>query len=111
MGNSNSQPSGEMMVGQVEVQEVEKPVPAPIDPSAGCLRQAVLPVITPSQKETIDKSYNACMAASQAPAPAPSGTSTYAAEGMPYPIVGGHPTWVTLVSIFAIISALILVKK
>jgi hypothetical protein len=111
MGNSNSQPSSEMMMLPVEVQEMAKPVPAPIDPSAGCLRQAVLTVITPSQKETIDNSYNACMAASQAPAPAPSGTSTYAAEGVPYPIVSGHPTWVTLVSIFAIIGALVLVKK
>jgi hypothetical protein len=91
------------------------------DPSSGCLRQAVDPVLTLNQKKTVDTAYNSCMGINQAPAPIASQsfapapvslkTSRYASEGITYPISSEHSTWVIIVSIVAIIIALALVKK
>ena len=40
------------------------------------------------------------------------GTSTYAAQGVAYPIqVGGYPMWVVILSIASIVAALVMAKK
>ena len=48
---------------------------------------------------------------SATPAPA-AGTSTYASQGVVYPIeVGGYPMWVVILSIASIVAALVMAKK
>ena len=48
---------------------------------------------------------------SATPAPA-AGTSTYASQGVVYPIeVGGYPAWVVILSIASIVAALVMAKK
>lgn len=50
-------------------------------------------------------------AGSATPAPA-AGTSTYASQGVVYPIqVGGYPMWVVILSIASIVAALVMAKK
>jgi hypothetical protein len=44
--------------------------------------------------------------------PPAAGTSTYASQGVVYPIeVGGYPAWVVILSIASIVAALVMVKK
>jgi hypothetical protein len=88
-----------------------------VSQSLQCVTNALNSLPT-DQQAAFGAAYNQCVAPTQqtvaAPAPLaapPLGTSSYAAEGVPYPIVGTHPTWVMVVSIFAIIGALVLVKK
>lgn len=94
-----------------------------IDRKTQCLSESIIPVMTPSQKEEIEKNMQACMARSTetamktveaaAPAPAAVGTSTYAAQGVPYSIQygGAYPLWVVILSISAIVAALLIAKK
>jgi len=49
---------------------------------------------------------------SATPAPSKTATSTYAAQGVVYPIeVGGYPMWVVILSIASIVAALVMAKK
>lgn len=84
-----------------------------------CLAETVISVTTMDQRKQIEDGMKACMAQKSAeapataPAPAPaSGTSTYAAQGVVYPVeVGGYPAWVVILSISAIIAAILMAKK
>lgn len=112
MGGANSSGGKTMAQGLTDpanvtgVAAVSKPTTTTVSQSLQCVTKAIgsLPA---DQQTAFQAAYNQCVA----PAPAPPGTSTYAAEGMPYPIVGAHPSWVIMVSIFAIIGALVIVKK
>jgi predicted Fe-Mo cluster-binding NifX family protein len=85
-----------------------------------CLAESVISVATMDQRKQIEDAMKACMAkfetqkSAEAPAPAPAmGTSTYASQGVVYPIEvgGGYPMWVIILSIAAIVAALLVAKK
>ena len=92
-----------------EVAAVSKPNNTTVSQDLQCITKAIgsLPA---DQQAAFQTAYSQCLAP-MAAAPPVTTTSTYAAEGVPYPIVGGHPNWVTLVSIVAILGALVLVKN
>ena len=83
-----------------------------------CLAESVISVVTMDQRIKIDNAAKACMAkfATQKSAEAsktPPGVSTYAAQGVVYPIEmgGGYPMWVVVLSIASIVAALVMAKK
>jgi hypothetical protein len=91
-----------------------------------CFAESVISVVTMDQRKQIEDAAKACMAkfetqqtgevamkSMEAAAPAPAmGKSTYAAQGVVYPIeVGGYPMWVVVVSIAAIVASILLAKK
>jgi hypothetical protein len=90
------------------VAAVPKPNTTTVSQNLQCVTKAINSLPT-DQQTAFQTVYNQCVAPVAA-APVTT-TSTYAAEGMPYPIAGTHPTWVILVSMFAIVSALVLVKN
>lgn len=88
-----------------------------------CFAESVISVVTMDQRKQIDDAAKVCMAkktgevamkSMEAAAPAPAaGTSTYAAQGVVYPIEagGGYPMWVVVMSIAAIVASILLAKK
>jgi len=87
-----------------------------------CFAESVISVVTMDQRKQIDDAAKVCMTQKtgevgmktmEAAAPAPAaGTSTYAAQGVVYPIeVGGYPMWVVVMSIAAIVASILLAKK
>ena len=87
-----------------------------------CFAESVISVVTMDQRKQIEDAAKMCMAqktgevamkSMEAAAPAPvMGKSTYAAQGVVYPIeVGGYPMWVVILSIASIVAALVMAKK
>jgi len=92
--------------------------------SAGAVKQQTDASMPANECERFRKMMAMCgmntgAAATPAPAPAPTpaptpaaGTSTYAAQGVVYPIQGGgYPMWVVILSIASIVAALVMAKK
>ena len=84
-----------------------------------CILKVLGPMLSDEQKNRFDTGMRECMrndvqmgAPAPAPAPAAAGTSTYAAQGVVYPIQsGGYPLWVVILSLASILAAIVMAKK